>query len=253
MPQRTIDTHAHILTDETMRFIAKEAPKLAPVLQDPKADVTTLVVGDVPYQPFPRGGWNIEKRLQDMDATLVDVQLITATPQTYYYDQEASVGVALSALQNEQLAKHVKDHPDRFMGLATLPMQAPDKAAQELRRAITQLGLRGAMIGSNCEGKNLDDPSFEPLWQTAQELDAFIFIHPVSVAGANRLKDYYLRNFIGNPLDTTIAAACLVFGGCWKNIPSSPSYSRTAAASCPTRWDAGCTAGRSANPSRRQS
>jgi aminocarboxymuconate-semialdehyde decarboxylase len=220
MTVRTIDTHAHILADDTMRLIAKEAPKLAPVLGDDKADVTTLTVGSVPYQPFIRGGWDIEQRLKDMDDTLVDVQVLSATPQTYYYDQEASVGIALSAIQNEQIAKHVKDHPERFMGIATLPMQDPEAAAKELRRGVTELGLRGAMFGSNVEGKNLDDPSFEPLWKTAVELDAFLFIHPVTVAGANRLKDYYLRNFIGNPLDTTIAAACLVFGGIMEKYPS---------------------------------
>ena len=69
------------------------------------------------------------------------------------------------------------------------------------------------MFASNIMGKNLDDPSFEPIWATAEELDAFIFIHPNNVAGADRLKSYYLQNLIGNPLDTTIAAACLLFGG----------------------------------------
>ena len=75
------------------------------------------------------------------------------------------------------------------------------------------LGLHGAMIGSNVGGKNLDDPSFEPLWAAAAELDAFMMIHPGNVAGADRLRSYYLGNLIGNPLDTTIAAACLIFGG----------------------------------------
>ena len=217
---RTIDTHAHILSDETMRLINEEAPKLAATLQDTKADPTILTVAGVAYHPFPRGGWDIEKRLADMDAAGVDVQLLSATPQTYYYNQDAAAGETLSALQNEQIAKHVKDKPDRFMGIATLPMQAPEKAAAELRRAIRELGLRGAMIGSNCEGRNLDDPSFEPLWQAASELDAFMFIHPVSVAGSDRIKDYYLRNFIGNPLDTTIAAGCLVFGGVLERFPN---------------------------------
>ena len=69
------------------------------------------------------------------------------------------------------------------------------------------------MFASNVNGKNLDDPSFEPLWATAEELGAFMFIHPNNVAGADRLKSYYLNNLIGNPLDTTIAAACLMFGG----------------------------------------
>jgi aminocarboxymuconate-semialdehyde decarboxylase len=99
-------------------------------------------------------------------------------------------------------------------------MQAPEKAADELRRAMTKLGLKGAMFASNIMGKNLDDPSFEPLWATAAELGAFMFIHPNNVAGADRLKSYYLVNFIGNPLDTTIAAACLEFGGVLDRYPN---------------------------------
>ena len=216
---RIIDTHTHILTDETMRLLAKEAPKFAPKLTEVDAEVSVLDVAGVAYRPFTRGGWDIAKRLQDMDAAETDVHVLSATPQTYYYDQEPAAGIALSAIQNEQIAKHVRDYPERFMGIATLPMQTPEKAADELRRAVRDLGLLGAMIGSNCEGKNLDDPSFEPLWAAAEELEAFMFIHPVHVAGANRMKDYYLRNFVGNPLDTTIAAACLVFGGVLERHP----------------------------------
>ena len=75
--------------------------------------------------------------------------MLSATPQTYLYGQEASLTAACAALQNDQIAKLVKAHPDRFIGIATLPMQAPELAATELRRAMSTLGLRGAMIGSN--------------------------------------------------------------------------------------------------------
>jgi aminocarboxymuconate-semialdehyde decarboxylase len=84
---------------------------------------------------------------------------------------------------------------------------------------MTKLGLKGSMFASNVVGKNLDDPSFEPLWATAEELGAFMLIHPNNVAGADRLKSYYLGNLIGNPLDTTIAAACLIFGGVMDRHP----------------------------------
>jgi aminocarboxymuconate-semialdehyde decarboxylase len=81
------------------------------------------------------------------------------------------------------------------------------------------LGLKGAQIGSNVNGRNLDDPELEPLWAAANELSAFIMVHPTQVAGAERLKAYYLVNLIGNPLDTTIAAAALVFGGVIERHP----------------------------------
>ena len=210
---RTIDTHTHILTEETAGLLSKAAPKVPVTITPIDAENAALDVGGVAYRPFPRGGFDIARRLRDMDAAGVGVHVLSATPQTYHYDQEASLAAATAAIQNDQIAKHIAAHPDRFMGIATLPMQDPKRAADELKRAMSKLNLRGAMIGSNAMGKNLDDPDFAPLWATAEELGAFMFVHPVHVAGANRLTSYYLRNLIGNPLDTTIAAACLYFGG----------------------------------------
>lgn len=216
---RSIDIHTHILTEETMRLLGREAPEIAPKLTPIDADTSVLEVGGTPYRPFPRGGWEIERRFKDMDAAEVDVHVLSATPQTYLYDQEPALGAVTAAIQNDEIAALVKRYPKRFMGIATLPMQAPERAADELRRAVRRLRLRGAMIGSNVMGRNLDDPSFEPLWSAAAELGAVMLIHPNNVAGADRLRSYYLNNLIGNPLDTTIAAACLVFGGVLERHP----------------------------------
>jgi aminocarboxymuconate-semialdehyde decarboxylase len=208
---RTIDTHTHILTQETAALLTKAGVKVTITPDD--AESAALDVAGVVYRPFPTGGFDIPRRLKDMDATGVDVHVLSATPQTYLYNQEAALAVTLAGIQNDQVAKHVVAHPDRFMGIATLPLQDPKRAADELRRVMTKLGLKGSMFASNIMGKNLDDPSFEPVWATAEELGAFMFVHPNNVAGADRLKSYYLQNLIGNPLDTTIAAACLYFGG----------------------------------------
>jgi aminocarboxymuconate-semialdehyde decarboxylase len=216
---RTIDVHTHILTEETIALLAKEAPWIAPKLTPIDADFAVLEVAGTPYRPFPRGGWELERRFKDMDAAEVNVHVLSATPQTYLYDQDAALAVATSTIQNDQIAKLVKAHPDRFMGIATLPMQAPERAAEELTRTVRALGMHGAMIGSNIVGKNLDDPSLEPVWAAAEELGAFMIVHPTNVAGADRLRSYYLANLIGNPLDTTIAAACLVFGGVMERHP----------------------------------
>ncbi len=210
---RTIDTHTHVLTQETAALLSKAAPKLPVSITPDNAEQAALDVGGVVYRPFPTGGFDIARRLRDMDATGVDVHVLSATPQTYMYNQDPAQTAVTAAIQNDQIAKHIAAHPDRFMGIATLPMQDPKRAADELKRAMSKLGLKGSMFGSHVYEKNLDDPSFEPLWATAEELGAFMFIHPVHVAGADRLKSYYLQNLIGNPLDTTIAAACLVFGG----------------------------------------
>jgi len=216
---KTIDIHTHVLADATVKLMQKEVPSLGLKMAPYDADNSICEVAGVAYRPFPRGGHDIERRFKDMAAAEVDVHLLSVAPQTWLYGQEAAVGVAASAIQNDEIARHVKEHPDRFSGIATLPMQAPDKAADELRRAMRKLGLHGAMIGSNIGGKNLDDPSFEPVWAAAEELDAFMMIHPGNVAGADRLRSYYLGNLIGNPLDTTIAGACLIFGGVLERHP----------------------------------
>jgi aminocarboxymuconate-semialdehyde decarboxylase len=217
---RTIDTHAHVLTEETMALLRKAAPKVGPKMTPIDAENAMLEVAGVGYKPFPRGGWDVERRLQDMDAAGVDVQVLSITPQTLLLNQEAALTNETSIIQNDQIAKLTKQHPDRFMGIATLPMQAPELAAAELTRAMSKLGLRGAQIASNTNGKNLDDPALEPLWAAASDLGAFIMVHPNNVAGGDRLKSYYLANLIGNPLDTTIAAASLVFGGVLERFPN---------------------------------
>jgi aminocarboxymuconate-semialdehyde decarboxylase len=215
-----IDAHAHICTEETMKLLEKETPKIAPKLKEYDKDVFEWTVAGTPYRPFPRGGFDIEQRLKDMKTSDVDMQVLSNTPQTFLYNQDAGLTTASSIVQNDQIAKHVKDHPNSFYGIATLPMQAPKAAADELKRAMTKLGLKGAQIGSNINGKNLDDPEFEPVWAVANEHSAFFMIHPNNVAGVDRMRSYYLNNLIGNPLDTTIAAACLVFGGVIERFPN---------------------------------
>jgi len=220
MPEhKTIDAHAHILAEETMALMRKEAPKIGPRMERMDDNFALLEVAGSRYRPFPRGGWDMQRRLGDMDAAGIDVQVICNTPQTFLYNQDPSLTAALAAIQNDQIAKAVAANPERLIGLATLPMQAPAMAAYELRRAVRSLGLRGAQIGTNINGRNLDDPTFEPLWAAANELRAFLLVHPTQVAGAERLGAYYLVNLIGNPLDTTIAAACLVFGGVIERYP----------------------------------
>jgi aminocarboxymuconate-semialdehyde decarboxylase len=215
--QRTIDTHTHICTLETAALITKAGAKVTITPDD--AENAAFDVNGVVYRPFPTGGFDIARRLKDMDATGVDVHVLSATPQTYLYNVEPEIAATVAAIQNDQMAKHIAAHPDRFWGIATLPLAQPARAADELKRAMTKLGLRGAMFASNVKGINLDDPMFEPLWAAAEEIGAFMFVHPNNVAGADRLKAYYLGNLIGNPLDTTIAAASLYFGGVMDRHP----------------------------------
>ena len=218
-PQRTIDVHAHILTEEMIRLMQKEAPSVAPQLRRLDERSAVLEVAGIMQRPFPREAWDLEWRFRDMEKYQVDIQLLSNGPQTFLYEQDASVAATFAAIQNDQIAALVGQYPDRFQGLATLPLQAPERAAEELRRAMGSLGLRGVHIGSNVQGRNLDDPNLEPIWAVAQEFGAFVLVHPHKIAAGDRLKSYYFKNLIGNPLETTIAAASLVFGGVLERYP----------------------------------
>jgi aminocarboxymuconate-semialdehyde decarboxylase len=219
MTRPTIDIHAHILDPEAIRLMQREIPSVAPVLTPIDDDFADLAVAGTHYRPFPRGGWDLERRLQDMARYGFDRQVVAVCPQTVLYDQDPSLTLTASQIQNDRISALVRERPDQFRGLATVPMQSPELAAAELRRAMVEGGLSGAMIGSNIEGRNLDDPALEPFWAAASDLHALLLVHPLKVAGIDRQRSYYLQNLIGNPLDTTIAAACLVFGGVLDRFP----------------------------------
>lgn len=217
---RTVDSHTHILTEEAMRLLAKESPKVAPVVKGRGMPKAVLEIdGKVIQDPMPSEIWDVGMRLRDMDANDVDVQVLSPTVFTFFYHQDPKLALACAAIQNEEIAKVTKGHKDRFIGLGCVPLQAPELAAAELRRAMTKLGLRGAMIGTNVNGHNLDDPALAPFWAAAEELGAFLFIHPHASAFGDRLDAYYMKNFVGLPFDTTIAAASLVFGGVLERYP----------------------------------
>jgi aminocarboxymuconate-semialdehyde decarboxylase len=217
----TIDIHAHMLPEETMRLLGRESPRVAPKLvAQPDGSTIMEIAGKVVQRPMPRECWDLDLRLADMDKHGVDMQAVCATVHTFFYDAEPALAAACAALQNEQIAAVVARHPERLVGLATLPLQAPQQAADELARAMGKLALRGAQIGSNVNGRNLDDPALDPVWAVANERKAFILVHPHGeILPGERLKPYYMRNFVGLPFETTMAGAALIFGGVIERYP----------------------------------
>ena len=111
---KTIDMHTHVLADATVKLMQKEIPSLGLKMAQYDADNAVCEVSGVAYRPFPRGGHDIERRFKDMDAAEVDVHVLSAAPQTWLYGQEAAVGVTASAIQNDEIARLVKEHPERF-------------------------------------------------------------------------------------------------------------------------------------------
>ena len=106
-----IDAHAHILAEETIELLAKETPKIAPRLTPIDKDNFELTIAGTPYRPFPRGGFDLEQRFADMQASEVDMHVLSNTPQTFLYNQDAELTTATSVVQNDQIARHVAAHP----------------------------------------------------------------------------------------------------------------------------------------------
>jgi aminocarboxymuconate-semialdehyde decarboxylase len=148
-----------------------------------------------------------------MDSMGIDIQAVSPVPLQYYYALDPDLGRTSSRLINDHIAETVAAHPDRFVGLCTVPLQDPEMAVTELDRAVKELGMRGVEICTNVAGDELSDARFRKFFAKAEELDVLIFLHPNGFSGGERLSDHYFTNVIGNPLDSTVAVSHLIFGG----------------------------------------
>jgi len=200
---KTIDVHAHCHFREAGALLGADAPKfqLPPVNGAAEAFI------------------EIDKRLAAMDAQAVDVEVLSINP--FWYDRERDLAGQIVKIQNEKLADLCASKPDRFAGFASLTLQAPDLAVQELDTAVKKQGLKGAAIGGVVNGVEFSDPKFHPVWAKAEELGVPLFIHPQGVPELNkRLSgNGWLGNTIGNPLETSIALSHLIFEGTFDRFP----------------------------------
>lgn len=161
----------------------------------------------------------VAAKLEDMDRMGIDLQVLSPAPPQYYYWADSDLGRQTSRIINDSIAEAVAAHPDRFVGLATLPMQEPELAVSEMRRAVGELGLKGIEISTNVAGAELSEPQFAPVLQAAEELGILVFMHPLGFSHGERMQKHYLNNVIGNPLESTLALSHLIFGGILDRFP----------------------------------
>jgi predicted TIM-barrel fold metal-dependent hydrolase len=200
---KTIDIHSHCHFREAGALLGADAAK---------------------YQLPPVNGASeafieIDKRLAAMDSQAVDMEVLSINP--FWYDRERDLAGQIVKIQNEKLAELCGSKPDRFAAFASLTLQAPDLAVQELETAVKKQGLKGAAIGGVVNGVEFSDPKFHPVWAKAEELGVPLFIHPQGVPELNKRfsGNGWLLNTIGNPLETTIALSHLIFEGTFDRFP----------------------------------
>ena len=201
----TVDMHAHCAVPRAADLLRRAPPAPTP------AQGSLLALD----------GEALAQRLAAMDAQGIDTAVLSINPN--WYDAERDLAAQVIALQNEAMAAFCAAHADRFTAFASVALQFPDLAAQQLEQAMQQMGLRGAAIGGSVAGVELADAKFHPFWAKAEELGAVIFIHPQATGSAalgERLQgNGLLGNVIGNPLETTIALSHLIFEGTLDRFP----------------------------------
>jgi predicted TIM-barrel fold metal-dependent hydrolase len=200
---RTIDVHCHCQIPEVAALLGQDGSKL---------QLLPVNGGDEVYI-------DINKRLAAMDAQAVDLEVLSINP--FWYDRDRDLAAQIVKIQNEKLAELCASKPDRFAAFASLTLQAPDLAVQELETAVKKQGLKGAAIGDVVNGVEFSDARLHPVWAKAEELGVPLFIHPQGVPELNKrlAGNGWLANTIANPLGTTIALSHLIFEGTFDRFP----------------------------------
>lgn len=214
----TIDIHAHIFVPQAAahagphvnmsriplaHFASEQTREINKVQDGDRANVMT----------------KIDQRLFDLDAMAIDVQVVAPAPPQCYYSVDTEVARVGHRLVNEGVAEYCSRRPDRFVGLGTVTLQEPELAVSELDYVMNDLGLKGVQILTNVDGQELSDPKFQPFYARAEQLGAFIMMHPNGFTHGDRLTDFYFNNVVGNPFETTLALHKLIFSGTLARFP----------------------------------
>jgi aminocarboxymuconate-semialdehyde decarboxylase len=214
-----IDLHTHILPETWPDLKARYGYGGWVRLERGEGCGARMMVDDRQFREVQENCWDPEARRADCDRCAVDVQVLSTVPVMFAYWAQPEHTLDLARLLNDHIAGVCRRYPDRFVGLGTLPMQAPELAVEELERCVGPLGLAGVEIGTHVNDWNLDEPALFPIFERAARLGAAVFVHPWDMLGRDRMTRYWLPWLVGMPAETSLAICSMVLGGVLERLP----------------------------------
>ena len=217
-PPPSVDIHAHYFPERFFAMLDEAGQPFGARVDRGNPAGPVIDLKGSRTLPLEVTYWDLDRRVKAMNRAKVDVHALSLTaPMVYFAD--GPTGARLAQAVNDAMDQAHTVYPDRFVGCATLPMQDPTRALAELERVKDLRGIRGIYLGTNINGRDLSEPEFLPIFARCEALRLPVLLHPLTVIGAARLGRFYLNNFLGNPFDTAVAAAHLVFGGVLDRCP----------------------------------
>jgi len=216
---RSIDIHTHILPKNMPKWSEKFGYGGFVSLDHHKNGCARMMIDDVFFREIESNCWDGEVRIAEMDKYPCDVQVISTVPVMFNYHIAGKDSYDIQRFLNDHIAQTVSNHPARFVGIGSLPMQDAKLSVKELERCVKELGMPGIQIGTNINDENLNEEKFFPIWEAAEKLNACIFVHPWNMMGQNSMKKYWLPWLVGMPAESSRAICSLIFGGVFEKFP----------------------------------
>ena len=216
---RAIDIHHHYVPKQLLDETRRHGKALGVDITEIQGSYAFSFAGSKPHRLQP-GLLEVEKRIEIMDQGQIAVATLEANTNSLGYRLNGEQGEDWSKLYNDCVNQLVNQHPDRFVGMATVPLQDAKRAANVLEHAIGQLKFRGAFIGTNVNGQYYNSKDFDPFWAKAQELDVLVVMHPEYIAGAERMTEFGLNAVCGNPADSTLSLGYMLYSGLFDRFPT---------------------------------
>lgn len=213
-----IDIHTHIMPEKMPNWTQKFGYGEFIHLEHRNCEAC-MMKGDKLFRVVEENCYKEDKRREEMEATDVDIQVLSTIPVLFNYWAKPADGLETARFFNDHIAETVAKEPNHFIGLGTVPLQDISLSIKEMERCMKVLKMPGLEIGSNINGKNLSDKSFFPFYEAAEKLGCALFIHPWEMMGEDQMQPYWLPWLVGMPAETSRAICSMIFGGVFEQFP----------------------------------